>query len=378
VLAAVPGVAFLPALRRSNVHGAIDLGLAPGLLPGRVGLEEGRSWYEQQWGTPLPAKAGLDALEMLNAAAEGDLDVLLLVGSDPIADCPDKDLAARALARAGFVVAIDAFETASTAYADVVLPAAIYKERRGSFTNLEGRISWLGQKVTAPGTARADWMIAAELASRLGGDLGARSLEELWTEVERVSPLHRGMSLSLLTSRQGRDGALPRAGDSASRKAETDDAVTGGELALPSMLRTGPAGPAPKDGAPPAARAQDAVALRLVTVRPMWDGGTLVQRSPSLSQLSPALALRVNPADLQRLGLVPGRVRASTHRGSLVVPVVGDPGVPQGIAVLPFNLPEGGAGELIDAAAPVTEIKLEQDHGPTGPSGVPPGLEAPL
>ncbi|MGH9105789.1 MAG: molybdopterin-dependent oxidoreductase, partial [Acidimicrobiales bacterium] len=207
-LATLPGVAFLPALRRSNVHGAIDLGLAPGLLPGRVSLEDGRRWYEQHWGASLPSEPGLGALAVLERAAAGQMGTIFLLGADPIADCPDKALATLALQGAGFVVAVDAFANESTAHADVVLPAATYTERRGSFTNIEGRLTWLGQKVTAPGAARPDWMIAVELASRLGADLGVGSLEELWAEIEAVSPLHAGVSQALLTSRQGRNGVV--------------------------------------------------------------------------------------------------------------------------------------------------------------------------
>ena len=208
MLSRLPGVAFLPALRRSNVHGAIDLGLAPGLLPGRTSLDEGRDWYEHQWGTALPSDGGLDTLGMLAQAASGNLDVLFLLGADPISDCPDRELATRALERTRFVVAVDAFSTPSTDHADVVLPAAIYTERHGSFTNIEGRITWLAQKVTAPGSCRPDWMIAAELASRLGADLGVTTLAELWAEIERVSPLHQGVSQALLVSRQARNGVV--------------------------------------------------------------------------------------------------------------------------------------------------------------------------
>ena len=208
LLAGVPGVAFLPALRRGNVNGAIDLGMAPGILPGRVSLSDGRGWYEWHWGGTLPKSKGLDTLGMLMQAAAGRMDVLFLVGADPLSDCPDKGLAALALESTRFVVAIDTFASPSTAYADVVLPAAAFTERRGSFTNAEGRVTWLGQKVTPPGTARPDWMIATELASRLGGDLGASSLEELWAEVRKVSGLHADVTTELLVSRQGRDGVV--------------------------------------------------------------------------------------------------------------------------------------------------------------------------
>ena len=430
VLATLPGVAFLPALRRSNVHGAIDLGLAPGLLPGRVGLEEGRRWYEHKWGTELAAGAGLDALGMLTAAANGTLDGLVLVGSDPLADFPDKDLAARALERAGFVVAVDAFMTTSAAQADVVLPAAIYTERRGSFTNLEGRVTWLGQKVTAPGTARPDWMIAADLASRLGGDLGLGSLEEIWAEIAQVSPLHQGVPQALLVSRQGRNGVVVPLGLEASApegatvpppldpmadpgiySAETHPAPpepwpaagvdvrradapgtgarTGRDAAgaddggpsLPAMLQlharsegrssaatAAQASPRSSKRAarqPAKAAGPGGEALRLVTTRPMWDGGTMVQRSPSLSALHPRLELRANPDDLAWLGLQPGgMVRAKSQRGEVVVPLVADNRVPAGVAVLPFNLPDGGAVELIDGAAPLTEVHLEKPQEP--------------
>jgi NADH-quinone oxidoreductase subunit G len=411
LLAAMPGTAFLPALHRSNVHGAIDLGLAPGLLPGRVGLRDGRRWYEHHWGTELPGDGGLDTLGMLAQAAAGGMDVLFLVGADPLADCPDQDLAARALQNARFVVAIDAFASESVAYANVVLPAAIYTERRGSFTNLEGRITWLGQKVTAPGTARPDWMIAMELATRLGSDLGAGSLEELWAEVQAVSPLHAGVTAELLASRQARNGVVVPLGlGAASSKGSAlpapldpmaDPGIASADLhpAPPEALAVAGAGVGPTEEpgdlgteagvsstepVPPrlqprpatapgtaarststgrksaSAAAISGPALRLVASRTMWDGGVLVQRSPSLSALHPVLALALNPEDLARLADGGnGRVRVTTKRGSLVVAAVADAGVAAGTAVLPFNLPGGGANSLIDASAPYTELTVE-------------------
>jgi anaerobic selenocysteine-containing dehydrogenase len=98
----------------------------------------------------------------------------------------------------------------------------------------------------------------------------------------------------------------------------------------------------------------------------MWDGGTFVQFSPSLAQLHPALQLRVNPGDLARLGVEGGslvRVSAGTGRAGVVATAVADGNVRDGTAVLPFNLPGGGAGDLIDAIAPYTEITL----GPVAP-----------
>jgi NADH-quinone oxidoreductase subunit G len=409
-LAGLPGVSFLPVLRRSNVNGAIDLGLSPGLLPGRVALADGRAWYERLWGTALPKEKGLDTIGMLTRAAAGAMEVLFLVGADPLSDCPDKELAALALERARFVVAVDALPTASTARADVVLPAAMYTERRGTFTNIEGRISWLGKKVTAPGTARPDWMIAVELARHLGGDLGAGSLEDLWAEIESVSALHRGVSKALHESLRGRDGVVvplaldggvqghpeapepldpmadpgiasadihpvpPAAGTAlvsmpdgnagtSTEAAGTSQLVAPPRVQLKQLVRNGkPASPAPTETVGGAAGSERT--LRLVVSRPMWDGGALIQRSPSLASLHPPLELRANPEDLARFGMKPAtQVRVSSQRGSVVVTAVPDPSIPVGIAVLPFNLPGGGAGELIDASAPHTDVRLGHAEG---------------
>src|SRR6202034_3811608 len=110
ILADLPGVAFLSALRRANVHGALDMGLAPGLLPGRVTLDGGRDWFTRAWGA-VPAARGGDAEDILLAAA-GDqahgprVRSLIVLGADPLGDFPDRRLAQRALGGAEFVVAV--------------------------------------------------------------------------------------------------------------------------------------------------------------------------------------------------------------------------------------------------------------------------------
>jgi len=229
--AAHPEVRFLSALRRANVHGALDMGLAPGLLPGRTTLDDGGAWYRDAGWATVPTARGLDATGILDAAAAGKIDVLVLVGADPLADFPDATLATKALAGARTVIAVDTFLTASAQQADVVLPAAGYAEVDGTTTNLEGRVSTVTRKVTPPGTARADWMIAAELAERVGADLGAVSVEDLWAEIEALAPSHAGLTLELLRSPGARDGVVvPLATD----PVPTPDEVSSTEGAAPS------------------------------------------------------------------------------------------------------------------------------------------------
>src|SRR5207253_1558605 len=105
-----------------------------GVLPGRVSLEDGRSWYTEAWGN-VPQSRGMDAIGILTAAAEGRVHALVLLGADPLGDFPDRTLAVRALAAAGFVVAVDLFVTDSARQADVVLAAAGWGEKAGTTTN---------------------------------------------------------------------------------------------------------------------------------------------------------------------------------------------------------------------------------------------------
>ena len=153
VLYAVPAAKVLPVVTRGNVRGAITAGLAP--------------------------RTGAGTAEILRAAADGKIGTLVLLGADPASDVPDADLVRRGLAGARSIIAVDTFLNDSSTKASVVLPAAAFAEKSGTTTNIEGRVTRVSQKVTPRGTARADWMIAAELATYLDLDLGIGSLADV-------------------------------------------------------------------------------------------------------------------------------------------------------------------------------------------------------
>jgi NADH-quinone oxidoreductase subunit G len=418
-------VRFLSGLRRGNVHGALDAGLAPGVLPGRVSLDDGRSRLHDHWST-VPSTPGLDAEGILRAAADGKLDVLVLLGADPLSDFPDHDLARRALAGARTVVAVDTHVNPSVKQADVVLPAAGYTETAGTTTNLEGRISRLSQKVTPPGTARADWVIAAELAYRLGDDLGLESLDDIFTELAEVAPSHHGLTFDdvgidgvvvPLQRDQGVDedartaaepeGIQTTGGDQApdadvdpdaavaaaeaeaadteagaveaetrateaQAEAEAEDAATpddegdGAEPVEPEETEpASPELPSPIRFHADAVRPPEpgGYTLRLLTTRKLYDLGTTTQASRSLSNLAPGAVLHLHPHDFDRLGVTAGdEVTVSNReagRGAITVPVRSSPGVPKGAALVAFLQPGGHAAELVDAAALVTDVRVE-------------------
>tara|TARA_Y100000590_G_scaffold155304_1_gene178547 strand:+ start:10481 stop:12916 length:2436 start_codon:yes stop_codon:yes gene_type:complete len=330
IRAELPHATFLPALRRGNVRGALDMGLAPGILPGRTRLEQPTPVLLDTWNT-VPTTKGLDTTEMLHAAASGELDTLILIGADPLSDFPDRNLAAEAIQKVKTLIAVDTFVTDSVAQADVVLPATAFGEQGGTTTNIEGRISRLTQKITSPGSARDDWMIATELAWRLGGELALGSKEEIWREIERVAPSHSGVTVERVESSEAHEGILVQRSSI--------------ELDLPAP------------GTPPVA---DGYGLRLVSGRKLWDAATATTYSPSLQPLAEAPALRVHPNDLQRLGISSGTdVRVISTRATEIITAIADENIERGTAMLPFNQPGGGANRFIDADAMVNDIRIE-------------------
>jgi len=402
-----PGARFLPALRRANVLGALDMGLAPGVLPGRVSLADGAEWFAESWGS-VPRDQGLDCAEMLEAAASGEIGTLVLLGADPLADFPDRELATRALESVRYLVAVDLFGHASAQLADVVLPASASVERGGSTTNIEGRITRLAQKLVPPGTARADWMIAAGIADAMGADLGLESLEIIWDEIERLAPSHRGCTLAALNGRAGADGiVVPVAAApvgvggaiGATAAGDRDGVRPIDPIATPGIASVYEQGAALDAGAaetagsgpngssenghddrssssrPPlltVSRGQftapesphpNSYSFRLVTRRALYDHGTLVQAAPSLAPLAPSQALRLRPKEIEQLGVRQGdAVRVRSAAAELVVQVEADDTLPAGVTVLPVGLTpvdEPSVTALIDVSALVSEVRVE-------------------
>ena len=413
---ALPAARFLPALRRGNVIGALELGMAPGLLPGRVSLEEGRDWFRAAWAT-VPSGRGLDAEGILRSLAEGgDADrvrVLLVVGADLPDDFVDAHLARRALDAAELVVAVCGHPGGVTDWADVVLPAAVAHERPGTATNVEGRVSRLGQKIVPPGQAWPDWMIAAELATELGADLGFSSTEDVWDEIERLAPVFAGVTGSVLASADAHDGvavpwrragarravlpidpmatpgvesverqgAPPRVGLAERRAAEdgaAEDGAAGDGASRRRLLeaaRDEPvAPPAPGAGLEALASARvvphvapaDSYSLLLLSARRLYDSGSAVSHSPSLVPLVREATVRANPYDLDRLGAHDGDdVTVRSAHGALTLPCERDEHVPRGVVAIDFGLGATGLGtrnaasQLIGAGDAVVDVRME-------------------
>ena len=321
----VPEARFLPLLRRGNVHGALEMGLTPGFLPGGV---RNRRKGLANWPS-TPDFEGKDTDGILRAAAAGDIETLVLLGADPVADFPDVGLATKALAEVETIIAVDSFLTDSSSQADVILPAAMAGEYDGTFLNLERRLSPLRAKVTPPGLSRPDWMIAAEVSSAVGPDLGFVSLDELRQEMSDSVPMLNDLDWDALNVAE--DGPVLV-------QERNWDLDFGEPAALPPTSSYG---------------------FRLVVDHKLWDTGTMVRNSPSLVGLATQAVLHLNPADVHLMEL-----DDSSHirldQGDLVLnlPFEADPAVAPRTAWLPVGQPGFDVRRLLAAGRSITNVRL--------------------
>jgi NADH-quinone oxidoreductase subunit G len=305
LLAALPGTKVLPAFRRGNSLGALQVGMRPG-------------------------SGGLDTRGALQAAADGKIDCLVLVGADPLSDFPDTDLARRGLAGARRTIAVDTFLSASTAKADVVLAACAFGEKDGTTTNLEGRVSNVVRQVSPAGSTRPDWMIAAGLAQALGGDLGYSNVDEITLDIAINVP--------------GFELVTPEA-----VAATTDGIVAGVATAIPPVALL-------ESDAPE----RNSYDLRLVVSHTLYDQAVGTANSQSLAHLPRGSAVHLHPLDLARVGTSDGvEVKVRSARATVVLPVVADSSVVRGTAWMPWNNPGPNVGELIDCFAAVNDVRIE-------------------
>jgi NADH-quinone oxidoreductase subunit G len=289
------GGKILPLARRSNVYGALDMGMAPTLAPGRVAA----------------ASPGKGAVQILEDLTEGAILGLLLMGADPVRDAPNGDLARQALEKARFVVALDQFLTDSTRLADVVLPVEGFAEKEGTVTNLEGRVQKVNRVVPGPGQSRPDWSILDDLSDRMGRSINLVSAEAIAKEIAAEAPAYVGITWDLLDSEK--DGVVVPLPEAAQPlvylPADTPGKSFSGELVL-HYART------------------------------MFDDGVLMRHGPSLEHLAPGAAAYLNFDDARRIGLSDGeQADIKTSQGSARLTVRVDPNLSHGVVYVPFNQP---------------------------------------
>ncbi|MDO9147710.1 MAG: formate dehydrogenase subunit alpha [Hydrogenophaga sp.] len=367
-----PGTGLHPLRGQNNVQGASDAGLIPMVLPDyqRVSEPAVRAKAEQLWGVPagtLGSEPGLTVVEIVNAAFDGQIRAMLVQGENPAMSDPDATHAREALARLDHLVVQDIFLTETASLADVVLPATAWPEKTGSVTNTD-RCVQLGRKaVPAPGEARADAWITEQLARRLGlgwaygvgpdGTASAQASEgvgAVFEEMRALMPSIAGLSWARLQREGAVTYPVAHENDPGHAVVFTDQfpTPTGRATLVPAALT------------PPAEMPDADYPMVLITGRQLehWHTGSMTRRSQVLDAVEPGPVVSLHPDTAARSGLAAGDdALVQSRRGSVVLAVRLDQGMPPDTAFIPFAYAEAAANLLtnpaLDPLGKIAELK---------------------
>lgn len=191
---------FYQVGRQNNLLGACDMGALPDRLPGyqRVNNPEHRERFEKEWGVNLPYSPGLTAIEMVQAAKEGRIKGMYIMGENLLLNYPDLNAVVEALKSLDFLVVQDIFLTETAGFADVILPATSFAEKDGTFTTMDRRIQRIRKAIDPIGESKPDWKIISELATKMGYPMEHESAEKIMEEIARLTPIYGGVSYDRL------------------------------------------------------------------------------------------------------------------------------------------------------------------------------------
>jgi NADH-quinone oxidoreductase subunit G len=325
-LADTLGGRFAWVPRRAGDRGALDVGARPYLLPGgrRVADPAARVELGATWGAEPPAEPGLDAHGMVAAAAASELGVLVLAGVDLVRDHGPRQAAEAALG-AAFVIAVDHELNETTRHADVLLPAVLHGEARGTYTDWEGRVQRSEPAIPVGGAAQTVWELADQLSATLKVDLRLGSVS--WVEAETATMRGR-----------------PSSG-----------------IAVPTDVRGEPRkgrAPAPAK-AKPAAPAGEGLAL--VSYPLLNDGASLLRRAVDLNRAAPTAFAELHPDTAAGLGIGDGST-VELHFGedrSTRLPVKVAPTTAPGCVFVPANQSDLALVALLGPAATAGTVRVE-------------------
>ena len=334
-----------PLRGQNNVQGASDMGALPDLLPGyqKVNDETARTRFSEAWGVPVPPRPGLRIPEMFDAMLSGQVRALYVMGEDIAQTDPDSTHVREAIAAGELVISQEIFLSETARLADVVLPAASFLEKDGTFVNFDRRFQRVRPAVTPPGEARTDFDILRSMATELGADIGIKDPAEALAECARLAPLFAGVS----HDRLDREGGLHWPCRSAEHPGE-------GRLYLDGFAtESGRAELAAHHWLPPGEEPTAEYPVTLITGRRLthYNAGTMTRRTANV-QLLAAEVLDMSPVDADRLGLSEGdSVEVTSRRGTIVVDVHRTEDVMPGQVFLAFHFPEVLANLLTSGTA---------------------------
>jgi len=343
-----------PLRGQNNVQGSTDMGCIPNQFTGyqRVDIPAVRAKFEKAWGAELSPRPGLTATEMVGAAAEGDLKALFIMGENPAISDPDIHHTRKALEKLDFLVVQDIFMTETAELADVVLPAACFAEKEGTFTNTERRLQKVRRAVTPPGLAREDSAVIMDLAGRLGFEMRYNYIEDVLQEIGYLWPAVAGVTYGRLDA-GGLQWPCP----------------TPDHPGTPYLFKGGfPRGRAAFTSVtfePPRELPDADYPFVLTTGRQLFQyhTGSMTRRVPALNEVAPEAYIELHPEDASELGAADGdMMKVSSRRGSIRLRAKISERPSRKLVFIPFHYREAAANALtnseLDPICKIPELKV--------------------
>lgn len=358
-----PATGVNPLRGQSNVQGACDMGALPNVLPGYqpVTDEAKRRAVAQGWGLEdLPASPGLTVVEMMHAAQAGQIRAMFIMGENPMLSDPNLSHVEEGLRNLAFLVVQDIFLSETAELAHVVLPAASSLEKDGTFTNTERRVQLVHPVLPAPGAARPDWQILAEIGKRLVAKLGKAasrwsypSTAAIMEELALVTPSYGGMRHPRLQG-DGLTWPCP------------DEQHPGTPILHVGQFTRGRGKLHPVPAHLPAEQPDSEFPLTLTTGRILYHyhTGTMTRRSEPLAWRESVGYAEINAQDAEAAGIRDGgQMVVRSRRGQLRTRARVSQRVPPGLLFLSFHWKEAPANRLtqdfaLDPLAKIPEYKV--------------------
>jgi len=349
------GAGVNPLRGQNNVQGGCDMGALPEVYSGyqKVGDPALRAKFCRAWGVELPATPGLPLTRAMDAAANGLLHGMFVLGENPMLSDPDQTHARHALESLDLLVVQDIFLTETAQLADVVLPAACYAEKEGTFTNTERRVQRVRKAVEPPGEARADWEVICALAERAGySGMRYSGPAAVMDEIAALTPIYGGIAYDRLDP-HGLQWPCSDRNHPGTPILHIGSFTRGAGRFSPAAYR------------PPAEPADANFPFVLTTGRTYfhWHTGTMTRRTHLLDREERTAFVEIHPDDAARLGVNDrDQVVVASPRGEVRVQArVTDMVVP-GVVFMPFHFAEGAANALtnnvLDPESAIPEFKV--------------------
>jgi formate dehydrogenase alpha subunit len=307
----VEGGGCNPLRGQNNVQGACDMGALFNTMPGYGSLsnDDLLDRYEKRWQVKLPRHPGKPATEVWDNIITKEIRGLYIFGEDPAIADANIGHVHKALEVLDFLVVQDLFLTDTAKEADVVLPAASFAEKDGTFTSTERRVQRVRKAIEPPGQAKADWEIISELSEKMGYSMGCESAEDVFNEICELLPQYKGLSYARLED-VGMQWPVPDAGHPGTPVLHTKTFTRGKGLFVP------------EDYMPPKEPVDDEYPMLFTTGRhyARYNFSSMTGKTREIDDIAPEALAEVNPVDAERMGIKQGdTLRLTSRRGSVTI-----------------------------------------------------------